>query len=34
VVKYDVTVTTHDAAGNTTVQKFPQVGAVDSCPLV
>ena len=34
VVKYDVTVTTHDAAGNTTVQTFPQVGAVDSCPLV
>ena len=34
VVKYDVTVTARDAAGNTTVRTFSEVGAVDSCPLV
>ena len=33
VVKYDVTVTAHDAAGNTTVVALTQFGVVDSCPL-
>lgn len=33
VVKYDVTVTARDAAGNTTVVTLTQFGVVDSCPV-
>ncbi|MEQ1701385.1 MAG: hypothetical protein ABMA25_14850 [Ilumatobacteraceae bacterium] len=33
VVKYDVTVTARDAAGNTTVVTLTKFGVVDSCPL-
>ena len=34
VVKYSITVTARDAAGNATVVPLPEFGAVESCPIV